>query len=180
MFLTPMNKYELGVNTLNEIIQDTVNPYVKGRPQIKVGKRFFRLNDRVVQLTNEDDFGVYNGMVGTITDITLEDKDLDIKDSITVDYGNVQCEYTRERFENIKLAYALTIHKSQGSEAQSVIMICHSSHRHMLTKKLIYTGMTRAKNHLHLVGEKSMVKHALTVQEPPRNSRLAYWCRQCV
>ena len=180
MFLTPMNKYELGVNTLNEIIQDTVNPYVKGRPQIKVGKRFFRLNDRVVQLTNEDDFGVYNGMVGTITDITLEDKDLDVKDSITVDYGNVQCEYTRERFENIKLAYALTIHKSQGSEAQSVIMICHSSHRHMLTKKLIYTGMTRAKKHLHLVGEKSMVKHALTVQEPPRNSRLAYWCRQCV
>lgn len=180
MFLTPMNKYELGVNTLNEIIQDTVNPYVKGRPQIKVGKRFFRLNDRVVQLTNEDDFGVYNGMVGTIVDITLEDKDLDVKDSITVDYGNVQCEYTRERFENIKLAYALTIHKSQGSEAQSVIMICHSSHRHMLTKKLIYTGMTRAKKHLHLVGEKSMVKHALTVQEPPRNSRLAYWCRQCV
>lgn len=180
MFLTPMNKYELGVNTLNEIIQDTVNPYVKGRPQIKVGKRFFRLNDRVVQLTNEDDFGVYNGMVGTITDITLEDKDLDVKDSITVDYGNVQCEYTRERFENIKLAYALTIHKSQGSEAQSVIMICHSSHRHMLTKKLIYTGMTRAKKHLHLVGEKSMVKYALTVQEPPRNSRLAYWCRQCV
>lgn len=180
MFLTPMNKYELGVNTLNDIIQEAVNPHVKGTPQMKCGKRFYRLNDRVVQLTNEDDFGVYNGMIGTIVDITLEDKGLDIKDSITVDYGSIQCEYTRERFENIKLAYALTIHKCQGSEAESVIMICHSAHKYMLTKKLIYTGMTRAKKHLHIVGQKSMVRQALVTEEPPRNSRLAYWCRQSV
>ena len=172
LLLTPMNKYDLGVDVLNEIIQEHCNPLLPGSPQIKSGKRYFRLNDRVIQLTNEDEYGVYNGMVGTITDIIVEDKDLGTRDTIVVDYGDVVCEYNRDRFENIKHAYAMTIHKCQGSEAKSVIMVCHSSHKYMLRKKLIYTGMTRAKEHLHIVGEKGMIKYALTNKEPIRNSKL--------
>ena len=175
MFLTPMNKYDLGVNNLNGLIQEQVNPLKLNDPEIKSGKNHFRLNDRVIQLTNEEDYEVYNGMIGKIIDITKEDKSLDIKDSITVDFGDgVICEYLRDRFENIKHAYAMTIHKSQGSEAKSVIMLCHSSQKFMLTKKLVYTGMTRAKTHLHIVGEKTIFKQSLIKKERPRNSRLTY------
>lgn len=172
LLLTPMNKSDLGVDILNQIIQEQCNPYREGMSEVKSGKRRFRKNDRVIQLTNEDEFGVYNGMVGTITDVIKEDKELGTKDSIIVDYGDIVCEYTRDRFENIKHAYAITIHKSQGSEAQSVIMVCHSSHKFMLRKKLIYTGMTRAKKHLHIVGEKSMIRYSLKNKEPIRNSKL--------
>jgi len=172
LLLTPMNKKELGVDVLNEIIQEHCNPHRDGEPEVKSGKRYFRKNDRVIQLTNEDSFGVYNGMVGTITDIVNEDKELGTKDAITVDFGDIVCEYTRDRFDNIKHAYAMTIHKCQGSEAKSVIMVCHSSHKFMLRKKLIYTGMTRAKKHLHIVGEKSMMEYSLKNKEPIRNSKL--------
>lgn len=172
LLLTPMNKGELGVDDLNTIIQEECNPLLSDGIEVKSGKRHFRKHDRVIQLTNEDAFGVYNGMVGTIVDIILEDKDLGTKDTIVVDYGDIECEYTRDRFENIKHAYAMTIHKCQGSEALSCIMICHSSHRFMLRKKLIYTGMTRAKKHLHIVGEKSMMKYSLQNKEPIRNSKL--------
>lgn len=172
LLLTPYNKGDLGVDTLNSIIQEQCNPQIDGRPEIKSGKRHFRKYDRVIQLTNEEEFQVFNGMVGTITDIIIEDKELGIKDAITVDYGDVVCEYTRDRFDNIKHCYAMTIHKCQGSEAQSVIMVCHSSQKFMLRKKLLYTGMTRAKKHLHLVGEKSMIEYSLKNKEPIRNSKL--------
>lgn len=172
LLLTPMNKGELGVDVLNEIIQEHCNPHISDDIEIKSGKRIFRKHDRVIQLTNEDEFGVYNGMVGRITDIIKEDKNLGTKDCIIVDYGDLECEYTRDRFENIKHAYAMTIHKCQGSEAKSVILICHSSHKFMLRKKLIFTGMTRAKEHLHIVGEKRMINYSLENKEPIRNSRL--------
>lgn len=172
LLLTPMNKGELGVDILNSTIQEHCNPNLSNSTEIKSGKRIFRKFDRVIQLTNEDEYGVYNGMVGSIIEIIKEDKDLETKDTIVVDFGDNTCEYTRDRFENIKHAYAMTIHKCQGSEAQSVIMVCHSSQKFMLRKKLIYTGMTRAKKHLHLVGEKSMINYSLTNKEVIRNSKL--------
>ena len=172
LFLTPLNKYELGVDTLNKIIQENCNPLLPGEEEIKSGKRYFRRGDRVIQLTNEEEYGVFNGMVGSIVKIVKEEKELGIKDTITVDYGDIQCEYERERFDNIKHAYAMTIHKCQGSEAASVIMICHSSHKFMMRKKLIYTAMTRAKKQLQIVGEKGMIIHSLRVEEPIRNTKL--------
>lgn len=172
LLLTPMNKNDLGVDALNEVIQEHYNPHVDGMPEIKSGKRCFRKNDRVIQLTNEDEYDVFNGMVGKIIKVVEEDKETGEKECITVDYGDVVCEYTRDRFDNIKHAYALTIHKCQGSEAKSVIVICHHSHKFMLRKKLLYTAMTRAKNHLHLVGEKQMVTYSLRNKEPIRNSKL--------
>ena len=172
LLLTPMNKYQLGVDTLNLIIQAELNPPKDTVPELKSGKRVFRLHDRVIQLKNEDDYGVFNGMVGTIVEIEKGDKDLGTRDSFTVDFGDVLCTYTRDRFENIKHAYALTIHKCQGSEATSVLMVCHSSQKIMMRKKLIYTGMTRAKKKLQMVGEKSMISYCLNIEEEPRNSKL--------
>lgn len=174
MLLTPQNTKSLGVDELNTAIQEIYNP-CKGT-EIKSGKRAFRVHDRVIQLTNEDDYGVYNGMVGTITKIIMEDPDFGQKDTIVVDYGDITCEYTRDRFENIKLAFAMTIHKCQGSEAKSVLMVMHSQHRYMLRRRLIYTGMTRAKTMLQMVGQKEMIAYAIkNNKEPIRNSKLINW-----
>lgn len=173
LLLTPMNKGELGVDILNQIIQETINPQKPGKLEIKTGKRYFRLHDRVIQLKNEEKFDVFNGMVGEIIEIIPEDKLNGISECLVVDFGDgLTCEYTRDRYENLKLAYAMTVHKCQGSEASSVILICHSLHKFMLRKKLVYTGMTRAKKHLHIVGEKSMFKYSLENPEPIRNTKL--------
>ena len=170
LLLTPMNKGELGVDSLNIILQDEVNPLHPETAFLKFGKNTFRLHDRVIQTVNEPQEEVFNGMVGTITQIEVGDRQLGTHDSITVDFGEVQSIYTRDRFENIKLAYALTIHKSQGSEAKSVIMLCDSSQKYMLRKKLIYTGMTRAKSRLQMIGQRDMVLQSLQRYEVPRNS----------
>lgn len=171
--LTPQNKGEIGVNKLNELIQEAFNPKVFDKtPEIKSGNRRFRIGDRVLHTVNEDDRGVYNGYVGTITGIIEGDKNFDTVDTIIVQYDDIEEEYTRERFDNIKLAYALTVHKSQGSEYQSVIMVTHSAHNYMLNIPLIYTGMTRVKNILHIIGEKKALDNASTAIPKIRKSRL--------
>jgi len=172
--LIPQNEGTFGVNTLNCLIQDKLNPKLfDTTPELRSGRRKFRIGDRVIHTVNEDNHNVFNGMVGTITDIEIGDKDFDTEDTIIVDYGEDELsEYHRDRFDNIKLAYAMTIHKSQGSEYKSVIMILHMANRFMLTKKLVYTGMTRAKSYLHLVGDEYAVNYAMKRNIPPRNSRL--------
>lgn len=177
LLLSPQNKGEIGVESLNECIQERYNPMAEGKPEMKSGKRVFRVGDRVIQLVNEDEFSVYNGMVGTIVDIVNEDSTLGVKDAIYVDYGEDEIsEYTRDRFDNLKLAYALTIHKSQGSEAKCVLMVVHEAHKNMLRKKILYTGMTRAKDELIFLGQKNMIENAvLRNKEPNRNTKLKYW-----
>ena len=177
LLLTPQNKGEIGTDELNMLIQERYNPGMPGKLEMKAGKRVFRTGDRVIQLVNEEEFNVFNGMVGTIVDIVNEDNDLGVKDAIYVDYGDGEIsEYTRDRFENIKLAYALTIHKSQGSEAKCVIMVVHEIHSYMLRKKILYTGMTRAKKELIFIGQKKMIEKAiLQNKEPIRNTKLKYW-----
>lgn len=172
LLLSPMNKNELGVDRLNEIIQDELNPCIDGEPELKHGKRFFRKHDRVVQLKNEENYDVYNGMVGEVIDIELGDATLGTFDKMLVDFDGHVVEYERGRFEHLKHAYAMTIHKSQGSEAKSVIIVCHSSQAVMMRRKLIYTGMTRAKSKLQMCGEARMIDYSLSRKEEPRNSKL--------
>ncbi len=173
MLLTPMNKGDLGVDMLNITLQDIINPASAYTPQVKFGKGFFRKNDRIIQLVNEPEFEVYNGMIGKIIDVTEGDRNSGTKDSFSVDFGDgIIVDYYRDRFSNVKLAYALTIHKCQGSEAKSVIMICDKSQQFMLRKKLLYTGMTRAKKRLQMIGQKDMIYQALSRHEVPRNSRI--------
>lgn len=172
--LIPQNEGTFGVNTLNELIQERYNPKLYDTtPEIRSGKRKFRVGDRVIHTVNENHHNVFNGMVGTIVEIIIGDKDFETEDTIIVDYGESDySEYHRDRFDNIKLAYAMTIHKSQGSEYKSVIMIMHMENKYMLTKKLVYTGMTRAKDYLHLVGDDYAINYAMTRKIAPRNSRL--------
>lgn len=159
ILLTPQNKTEIGVNVLNKKIQEIVNPLYKlplrDQYEARSGSNKFRVGDLVIQTENKKEREVYNGMVGVIKEIIEPDKDSNIQEKIRVAYPGYHewKEYTKDMYDEINLAYCLTIHKSQGSEYKNVIMVCHSEHRGMLKKDLIYTGITRAKEKLLILGE---------------------------
>ncbi len=167
MLLTPTNKGDLGVDALNSLIQDVVNPDEKFKPFVKYGKRIFRKGDRVIQTLNDAGRNVFNGMIGRITEIESSEKEL-----IRVEFDDVIAEYTRDMFDQLKLAYAITIHKAQGSEAKSVILVTDESQKFMIRKKLVYTGMTRAKKRLQILGQSSMIEQCLKRGEINRNSKI--------
>ncbi|WP_053405724.1 AAA family ATPase [Persicobacter sp. CCB-QB2] len=137
--LTPMTKGSLGTRNLNMLIQQTANPAAENKPQITVGDRFFRVGDRVIQKRNNYDLEVFNGDIGKIS--TVNPVDFTMK----INYGGRIVEYNREAIMELDLAYAITIHKSQGSEFDAVILPVATQHFKMLYRNLIYTGLTRAK-----------------------------------
>lgn len=150
--LAPMYKGENGIDNLNILLQNIFNPQDNKKKEIKYGDIIYRENDKVLQLVNDPDNNVFNGDIGYITDITtiqVPNK----KDLLTIDFDGNKVIYSREDLVNIKHAYAITIHKSQGSEFSHVIMPISKSYYKMLYNKLIYTAVSRAKKSLVIIGE---------------------------
>lgn len=174
--LIPQNKGDIGVNAMNVLIQNKVNPPSPQKEEMVLGKRVFREGDLVLQLINRAEKHVYNGMVGKITEIVLGEDKLD--DYIVVDFDGHVVEYYRDDMDEIKLAYAMTVHKAQGSEYRNVIMLLDEQHIFMCKKRLIYTGMTRAKERLVIVGQSSVLKHAIETKEKERNTMLQERCQK--
>ena len=171
--LIPMNVGDLGTEVFNSLIQDKLHPDPRPEDQIKIGKtRSFRLHDRVIQTVNDPERGVFNGDVGTITDVSRREE-TGHKDEITVSFSEGrEVTYYRDTFDQLKLAYALTIHKSQGSEYANVILLLHPDQKFMLRKKLVYTGWTRARKMLDVYGDKNMILYSINNQDRDRNSLL--------
>ena len=155
--LSPMTRGSLGTHQLNIEIQKTVNPPRVGLAQLQLGDRIFRVGDRVIQKRNNYDLEVFNGDIGKIAEVDNEEI------RITVAYVSGQEKrlvvYERDDISEIELAYAITIHKSQGSEFPAVIMPLFNQHFAMLFRNLIYTGLTRAKKLAVIVGN----RRALTI-----------------
>lgn len=150
--LAPMYKGENGIDNYNKILQDIFNPD-NGQPSLKSGEVTYRVNDKILQLENDPDNNVFNGDIGYITDI--EDN------TITINfYGNV-VKYTTNKFNMIKHGYAISIHKSQGSEFKIVFIPITYSYRIMLYRKLIYTAITRARESLTIIGNKDAFVYAV-------------------
>ena len=142
-------KTETGVNALNEVLRDSVNPEASYKIEAVCGKKLFRQGDKVMQTRNHDD--VSNGDIGTITGITKTANDV----CVHVDFGDGRVkEYDSTDLEMLDLGYATTIHKSQGSEYRSVIINLQCAHSLMLTRPLVYTAITRGKDRVILVGER--------------------------
>lgn len=142
-------KTETGVNALNEVLRDSVNPKASYKIEAVCGKKLFRQGDKVMQTRNHDD--VSNGDIGTITGITKTANDV----CVHVDFGDGRAkEYDLADLEMLDLGYATTIHKSQGSEYRSVIINLQCAHSLMLTRPLVYTAITRGKDRVILVGER--------------------------
>ncbi|MFT9488290.1 MAG: AAA family ATPase [Tepidibacillus sp.] len=174
VILTPMRKTPLGVNELNQIIQETINPAETGKKQVKFGQVIFREGDKVIQTKPNEDFGLVNGQIGYIKEYIPEDDALGTDEQIVVNYDGELAYYTRDRFDELQHAWALTIHKSQGSEWKEVLVPIHDEHFFMLLTQLVYTSWTRHKTHLHIFGEQKTLERAIRMNKKikPRNSLL--------
>lgn len=170
--LSPQRNTECGVEILNARLQERLNPTEAFKPEWSLGEKRFRLGDRVLQTANnykleseDGQVGVFNGEVGTVAAFDGS--------AMVVDFGDRRIPYTKDAAFGLDLAYAMTVHKSQGSEFPDVIMVVHSAHTFMLTRQLTYTGVTRAKKRLVIVGNRKGI-HAATSgkKPPPRNTAL--------
>ena len=156
--LAPMYNGLAGIDALNDALQELLNPADYYKNEIKVGKRIFREGDKILQLKNRVDDNVFNGDIGTLVEINLKDNVNYLNDMIIVDFDGTYVEYTNADFYTITHAYCMSIHKSQGSEFKIVIMPVLKDFYIMLKKNLLYTGLTRAKQSLFILGD----HHAFT------------------
>ena len=143
--LIPMYKGINGIDNINNKIQELYNPKTNNN-EIVIGETIFRENDKVICLTNQIDKDIYNGDIGIIEEVN------NIKKELLIDFDGIKCRITKSNFKDIKLAYAISIHKAQGSEFNTVVIPICRAYSKMLYQKLIYTAVTRAKQNLFLIG----------------------------
>jgi exodeoxyribonuclease V alpha subunit len=161
--LTPMNRQTLGTQNLNRVLQSALNPPNELKYEMDRFGTTFRVGDRVLQTVNNYDKDVFNGDLGHITSIETEP----LKVRVRFDGGRA-VEYEPGELDELQLAYALTIHKSQGSEFPCVVMPVSMQHFIMLERSLIYTGLTRAKKLVILVGDPKALELAVKKHETRR------------
>lgn len=168
--LSTMNKGDLGVVELNRKIQATFNPAKENKDEIEIGtQKCFRVNDKVMQTENDYDLGVFNGEVGTIETIVYGENNFEV----TVNFGDKDITYTNKNIHELVLAYAITVHKSQGSEFEAVIMPFHHSLNVLLNRNIIYTGLTRAKKRVVCIGDKEEFNEGINKTDiVSRNSQI--------
>ena len=147
--MAPMYAGVNGIDNLNKELQEVFNPYDKSKNEIKYGDVIYRENDKVLQLVNLPEENIYNGDIGVIKSILK----FDHKTIIYIDFDGNVVEYEPKDLNKITHGFIISIHKSQGSEFELIIMILCNSFKRMLYRKLIYTGITRAKKKLILIGE---------------------------
>ncbi|MBL6537786.1 ATP-dependent RecD-like DNA helicase [Streptococcus suis] len=159
--LAPMYKGAAGIDQLNTITQALLNPKEEGTLEFLHNDQAFRQGDRVIHLVNDAEANVFNGDLGYITDL-LPAKYTDSKqDELTINFDGNEVTYPRNEWYKISLAYAMSIHKSQGSEFQVVILPLTRSSSRMLQRNLLYTAITRSKSKLILLGESSAYQIAV-------------------
>ncbi|GAU08864.1 SF1B family DNA helicase RecD2 [Desulfoplanes formicivorans] len=141
--LTPMHKGDVGTQTLNSLLQERLNPH---GPEIARGQRKYRVGDRVLQMRNNYDKDVFNGDLGWI--VSLDPK----AETLQIDFEGREVEYGFDELDELSLAYAVSVHKSQGSEYPAVIMPVVTQHYMLLQRNLIYTGLTRARKLAVMLG----------------------------
>ncbi|MCR4658064.1 MAG: ATP-dependent RecD-like DNA helicase [Lachnospiraceae bacterium] len=150
--LTPMQRSVIGASNLNQALQDALNP---SGAYLRRGGICYRMNDKVMQIRNNYDKDVFNGDIGIISSVDTDDR------SLTVRFDDRQVDYDVSELDELVLAYASTIHKAQGSEYPIVIIPVMMNHYVMLQRNLIYTGITRAKKILVLVGTKKALAYCV-------------------
>ena len=162
--LCPMKKQLSGVNNMNKALQNAINPEAKTKPELKFMDGVFRTGDKVIHLINNYDLewlrgtevgmGIFNGDIGFIRQVDH------VNNTLTVEFDDDRVAiYTREIFEQIKLAYAITVHKSQGCEFDVVVIVLMGGMPTLMTRNLLYTAVTRAKSMSVIVGSSAHMNH---------------------
>ena len=150
--LAPMYNGVAGIDALNDCLQDLLNSRSEYKNELRVGKRIFREGDKILQLKNRVDDNVFNGDIGILEEVCFKDNFEFLTDTLIVNFDGTYVEYTANDFYTITHAYCMSIHKSQGNEFKIVIMPILKDYYIMLKKNLIYTGLTRAKQSLFVIG----------------------------
>ena len=153
--MAPMYKTLNGINNLNKIMQELLNPKSNNKKELLVYDTIYREGDKVLQLMNMPDENIYNGDIGVIIEIDS------LKKEITIDFDSNIVTFTSNNFQNFTLGYVISIHKAQGSEFKTVIIPFLNEYNRMLYKKLIYTAVTRTKEKLILIGEVDAFEKAI-------------------
>jgi exodeoxyribonuclease V alpha subunit len=160
--LTPMNRTELGVQNVNELLQAALNPPRGGQEEIHRYGSTFRVGDKVLQTRNNYTRDVFNGDIGRVAKVDA------IEQVLTVEFDGRGVEYEFTDLDELALAYAVTVHKSQGSEYPAVIVPVHTQHYVMLQRNLLYTAITRGRKLVVLVGSKKAIWIAVNRAETSR------------
>lgn len=156
--LAPMYKGENGIDNLNILLQSVINPSAENKNEILIGNIIYREKDKILNLVNDPELNIYNGDIGIIEEININSKD----NFMIINYDGIQVSYKRDMINTITHAYVISIHKSQGSEFDYVIIPITVAYSRMLYNKLLYTGISRAKKSLILIGSKDALYHAVT------------------
>ena len=151
--LAPMYRGTAGIDAINQLMQDLLNPPQKDQLSFEAPQYHYRTGDKVIHLVNDAEVNVFNGDLGYITDLIPGKYTESKQDEIMIDFDGNEVSYPRNEWYKIRLAYAMSIHKSQGSEFPVVILPITSASKRMLERNLIYTAITRAKSKLILLGE---------------------------
>jgi len=160
--LTPMNKRNLGTVQLNAVLQQALNPPAGAKHEVLRGEKCIREGDRVMQNVNNYAKDVFNGDVGTVLAIDPA------ASRVTVQFLDATGWYSYDELDELELAYALTVHKAQGSEYPAVVLICHTSQYIMLQRNLLYTGLTRAQRKCVFIGNRQAIWTAVRNNKPAR------------
>ncbi len=158
--LAPMYRGQAGIDSLNRLLQEQLNPLSESDLEFSFNDTSFRQSDKVIHLVNDPQANVFNGDIGYITDL-LPAKYTDSKqDEVTILFEGTELTYPRNEWYKVTLAYAMSIHKAQGSEFPVVILPLTNASRRMLQRNLLYTGITRSKSKLVLLGEYTAFAYA--------------------
>jgi len=176
--LSPMHRGELGAGNLNQLLQEALTA---GAPGVTRGNRLFRAGDKVMQVRNDYDKDVFNGDIGRVERIASGDGENAAQESAVIRFEDREVPYSLEDLDELQLAYAATVHKSQGSEYPAVVIPVHTQHFVMLQRNLLYTAVTRARQLVVLVGTRKALGIAVRNADVAlRGSRLAVRLRDGV
>lgn len=167
--LAPMYRGILGIDNINTIIQEEFNPYDPEKGEVKHFNNIFRINDKVIQLVNRNEDNIMNGDIGEVDSFIYNEKQIT---GMNVKFDSGIVSYDKESYEQLKLAYAISIHKSQGSEFYTTIIPFTKKYNIMLKKRLYYTAITRAKSYLIMLGDVDALNLACKNTNYFRNTKL--------
>ena len=170
--LAPMNRGQVGANSLNNLLQEALNPSIPGHPELVRGSRSLRVGDKVIQRVNNYKLEVFNGDMGTIEAMDLIDQ------LVAVRFGDRLVTYDYADLMELAHGYCVTVHKSQGSEYPAVVLPLHTSHFRMLSRNLLYTALTRARKTVVMIGSTRAIGIAMRATEAEsRYTGLTDWLR---
>ncbi|KRL38712.1 ATP-dependent RecD-like DNA helicase [Liquorilactobacillus uvarum] len=171
--LAPIYRGSAGIDNLNTLLQDVLNPKKAGGKEVSFKQQCFRIGDKVLHLVNSPENNVFNGDIGEIVGIETSKESKDKKEKLIISFDGNEISYTSKDWNKLKLAYCMSIHKAQGSEFKLVILPMVRQYSRMLKRNLLYTAVTRAQNLLILLGEQSAYKACIEKVSINRNTMIA-------